>query len=82
MSTCNVTHSRMYLRIAVEDVLFIALLIPLAAVFQLGLFVAERYYRLRNSGLLAPSVVVVAMLVLGILTIRRTKRKSRNTIHP
>ena len=65
--------ARKYLRVAIEDVLLLSLLIPLAVVFQLVLFVAEGYYRLRRSGALAPSVVVVAVLALGIRTIRRTK---------
>ncbi|HDS74709.1 MAG TPA: hypothetical protein ENN56_04120 [Firmicutes bacterium] len=65
--------ARKYLRVAIEDVLLLSLLIPLAVVFQLVLFVAEGYYRLRRSGVLAPSVVIVAVLAFGIRAIRRTK---------
>ncbi len=64
----------MYLRVAIEDALLLALLIPLAVVFQLLLFLAEGYYRMRRSGVLAPSVVIIAMLVVGTRAIRRMKR--------
>jgi hypothetical protein len=74
MITGDVTCSRTYIRVVIEDALLLTLLIPLAMAFQLVLFLAEHYYRLRRSGMLAPSVVVVAVLVFGLRTIRRMKR--------
>ena len=74
MSTQDTVRSHRYIRVVIEDALLLALLIPLAVVFQLALFLAEGYYRLRRNGLLAPSVAVIAVLVLGLRTINRMKR--------
>jgi hypothetical protein len=62
------------LPVALGDMFWIALLFPLAAVFQCVLILARGYYYFRQRSPVAAGAYAVAILTLAVTTLRRVKR--------